>query len=51
MRRFETPKAALKQVFGYDDFRGLQEDVVREVVAGGGGVGFLPAGGGERVFF
>ena len=51
MRRFETPKAALKQVFGYDDFRGLQEDVVREVVAGGDALGLMPTGGGKSLCY
>ena len=51
MRRFETPKAALKQVFGYDDFRGLQEDVVREVVAGGDALVLMPTGGGKSLCY
>ena len=51
MRRFETPKAALKQVFGYDDFRGLQEDVVREVVAGGDALVLMATGGGKSLCY
>ena len=34
MHRYSSPKEALKQVFGYDAFRGFQEEVVRAVVRG-----------------
>jgi ATP-dependent DNA helicase RecQ len=31
------PRAVLRQVFGYDAFRGPQEEIVRHVIAGGSG--------------
>ena len=51
MRRFETPKAALKQVFGYEDFRGLQEGAIQAVVAGGDALVLMPTGGGKSLCY
>ncbi|MCZ9336536.1 hypothetical protein NGM37_01950, partial [Streptomyces sp. TRM76130] len=38
--------AALRRVFGYEDFRGEQEAVIEHVVAGGDAVVLMPTGGG-----
>ncbi|MFT4137094.1 MAG: DNA helicase RecQ [Microbacterium sp.] len=45
------PRAVLKQVFGYDDFRGDQAEVVAHVVAGGDAVVLMPTGGGKSITY
>src|ERR1700754_1034927 len=41
----------LRRVFGHADFRGLQADVVAEVLAGHSAVAVLPTGGGKSVCY
>jgi ATP-dependent DNA helicase RecQ len=41
----------LHKVFGHDDFRGLQGDVVDHVLKGGDGLAVLPTGGGKSVCY
>ncbi len=41
----------LKQVWGYDTFRPLQEDIVRSVIAGKDTLALLPTGGGKSICF
>ena len=41
----------LKEVFGYDTFRPLQEDIVRTVVSGNDAVVIMPTGGGKSMCF
>ncbi|GAA4058038.1 DNA helicase RecQ [Microbacterium laevaniformans] len=45
------PKAVLKEVFGYDEFRGDQADIVAHVVAGGDAVVLMPTGGGKSITY
>ncbi|MEO2135078.1 DNA helicase RecQ [Microbacterium sp.] len=45
------PKAVLKEVFGYDEFRGDQGDIVAHVVAGGDAVVLMPTGGGKSITY
>ena len=40
-------RAVLQRVFGHDDFRGLQADVIGEVLAGRDAMAVLPTGGGK----
>ena len=40
-------RALLKRVYGYDAFRGLQEAVIADVLAGRDGLAVLPTGGGK----
>ena len=40
-------RALLQRVFGHADFRGLQADVISEVLAGRDAVAVLPTGGGK----
>ncbi|WP_345499867.1 DNA helicase RecQ [Nocardia callitridis] len=41
----------LRRVFGYDDFRGDQADIVDHVVAGGDALVLMPTGGGKSLCY
>ncbi len=45
------PAEVLRRVFGFPAFRGLQEDVVRHVVAGGDALVLMPTGGGKSLCY
>jgi len=45
------PAAVLKEVFGYDAFRGDQEAIVAQVVGGGDAVVLMPTGGGKSITY
>ena len=45
------PRAVLKEVFGYDAFRGDQAGVVEHVIGGGDAVVLMPTGGGKSVTY
>ncbi|MCW3473982.1 DNA helicase RecQ [Limobrevibacterium gyesilva] len=47
----EAPRAVLRRVFGFPAFRGLQEEVVEHVVAGGDALVLMPTGGGKSVCY
>lgn len=51
MKRFAEPLEALKQVFGYDHFRGLQADAVSAVMAGRDALVLMPTGGGKSLCY
>jgi len=44
-------RAVLREVFGYDDFRGDQADIVAQVVGGGDAVVLMPTGGGKSITY
>ena len=44
-------KNILKQYWGYDDFRPLQEDIVETVLSGNDTLALLPTGGGKSICF
>ena len=46
-----TPKEILQQYWGYDSFRPMQEEIVREAVEGRDVLAILPTGGGKSVCF
>jgi ATP-dependent DNA helicase RecQ len=52
-RAFEAaePQAVLRSVFGYADFRGPQEAIVRHVIGGGSGLVLMPTGGGKSLCY
>ncbi|KZE89532.1 ATP-dependent DNA helicase RecQ [Microbacterium sp. TNHR37B] len=50
-RTGHDPRAVLKDVFGYDDFRGDQADIVAHVVGGGDAVVLMPTGGGKSITY
>jgi ATP-dependent DNA helicase RecQ len=45
------PRRILREVFGFPEFRGLQEDVVAHVAAGGDALVLMPTGGGKSICY
>ena len=50
-RSADDPDEALRRVFGFQAFRGQQEDAVRHVVAGGDALVLMPTGGGKSLCY
>ena len=50
MSAFE-PLTILREVFGYDAFRGLQADVIGHVLGGGDALVLMPTGGGKSLCY
>ena len=44
-------REVLRRIFGHEDFRGLQADVVGEILAGRNALAVLPTGGGKSLCF
>ena len=51
MRAPEDPREVLRRVFGYENFRGRQEEIVRHATEGGSGLVLMPTGGGKSLCF
>jgi RecQ family ATP-dependent DNA helicase len=48
---FENPHAALKAIFGYDEFRGGQLDIINKVIAGVDVLAVMTTGGGKSLCY
>ena len=46
-----SPERVLREVFGFDDFRGSQRAVIEHVAAGGDAVVLMPTGGGKSLCY
>ncbi len=46
-----APRAVLREVFGFAGFRGLQQEAVEHVIAGGDALVLMPTGGGKSLCY
>lgn len=47
----DAARALLQRVYGYEEFRGLQADVIADVLEGRDGLAVLPTGGGKSLCY
>ena len=46
-----TPHEILRSVFGFDEFIGLQEQIIDQTMAGGDSLVLMPTGGGKSLCY
>ena len=46
-----TPKEILSKYWGFDSFRGSQEEIINAIINGQDVLGLLPTGGGKSICF
>ena len=51
VQSLDHARALLQRVYGYQEFRGLQADVIADVLAGRDGLAVLPTGGGKSLCY
>ena len=47
----DTYRSVLKTYWGYDDFRGIQRDIIESIGSGKDTLGLMPTGGGKSITF
>jgi ATP-dependent DNA helicase RecQ len=47
----ESPRQLLRRVFGFDDFRGLQQEIIEQLIGGGDALVLMPTGGGKSLCY
>ena len=47
----DAARALLQRIYGYEEFRGLQPDVIRDVLSGRDALAVLPTGGGKSLCY
>jgi len=47
----KSPQDVLQTIFGYDAFRGVQEEVIERTIAGGDSLVLMPTGGGKSLCY
>lgn len=49
--KIEDYRAILRQFWGYDDFRGIQREIIESIGSGHDTLGLMPTGGGKSITF